>query len=73
VTYEEFRDSWAAHTVKQIELEIESWRRYMQKHRKAYAWHGAGMTAPGALADGDKLNALRDALEIAITRAESSR
>ena len=62
--YNKYRDHWAAKTVKQIEREIESMRRYMQKHNAAYEWHGKAMTAPGSLADGDKLSALREALEI---------
>jgi len=64
MTYEQFRDLWAGRTVKQIEREIESMRRYMQRHSAAYNWHGKNMTAPGALADGDKLMALREALSI---------
>lgn len=62
MTYEQFRDMWARKTVKQIEREIESMRRYMQRHNTAYEWHGKNMTPPGSLADGDKLSALRDAL-----------
>lgn len=62
--YDRYRDHWSAKTIKQIEREIESMRRYMQKHNSAYEWHGKAMTAPGSLADGDKLSALREALEI---------
>lgn len=62
--YDKYRDYWSARTVKQIEREIESMRRYMQRHNAAYVWHGNAMTAPGSLADGDKLSALREALEI---------
>lgn len=62
MTYEEYRDLWARKTVKQIEREIESMRRYMQRHNAAYNWHGKSMTPTGSLADGDRLNALREAL-----------
>ncbi len=62
--YDKYRDHWAKKAIKQIEREIESMRRYMQKHNSAYEWHGKAMTAPGSLADGDKLSALREALEI---------
>lgn len=68
LSYEEYRDLWAAKTVRQIEREIESWRKYMQRHTRAYAWHGSSMTPPGELSDGDKLCALRDALKIAQDR-----
>lgn len=64
MTYEQFRDMWATKTEKQIEREIESMRRYMQRHNAAYNWHWKNMTPPGSLADGDKLMALREALEI---------
>lgn len=64
MTYEQYRDLWAAKTIKQIEREIESMRAYMQRHTQAYAWHGKNMTPPGSLADGDRLMALREALAI---------
>lgn len=67
-TFDQYRDRMARKTVKQLEREIASWRSYMQKHSKAYAWHGAGMTPPGELSDGDRLMATRDALEIAMAR-----
>lgn len=64
MNYDAYRDLWAKKTAKQIEREIESMRRYMQKHNAAYNWHGGAMSAPGSLADGDRLSALRDALAI---------
>lgn len=67
-TYDEYRDHWAQKTIRQIKAEIESMRVYMQRHRKAYAWHGGDMQAPDELSDGTKLCALRDALEIATER-----
>lgn len=65
MTYEEFRDRWATMTVRQIEKEVASMRAYTNKHGKAYAWHGAGMTPPGHLGDGDKISALKEALKLA--------
>ena len=62
MTYDEYRDMWAKKTTKQIEREIESMRKYMQRHNAAYNWHGRSMTAPGSMADGDRLSALRAAL-----------
>ena len=62
MTFDEYRDMWAKKTAKTIEREIESMRRYMQRHNAAYNWHGRSMTAPGSLADGDRLSALREAL-----------
>jgi len=41
----------------------------MQRHNAAYNWHGKNMTAPGSLADGDKLSALREALTIKMGEA----
>lgn len=64
LSVDEYRDLWLRKTVKQIECEIESMRKYMQRHSQAYAWHGKNMTAPGSLADGDKLLALREALRL---------
>lgn len=69
MTYDEYRDMWAKKTAKQIEREIESMRRYMQRYNAAYNWHGKNMTAPGEMADGDRLNALREAL--ALKRGEA--
>ena len=62
MTAENFHTYWARKTVKQIEKEIQSWRKYMQKHSAAYAWHGKDITPPGELADGDKLCILREIL-----------
>lgn len=64
-TYDEYRDLWAARTVRQIEREIESWRKHMQRHARAYAWHGRDGHDPETLSDGTKLCALRDALKLA--------
>lgn len=68
-SYNEFRDHWAAKSIRQIEREIESWRKYMQRHGRAYAWHGGDGHDPDTLSDGTKLCALRDALKIAQERA----
>lgn len=64
MSIDEYRDMWLKKTAKQIEREIESLRKYMQRHNSAYAWHGNSMTPPGHMADGDRLLALREALRI---------
>lgn len=63
MTEEIYRAAWENKTAKQIEKEILSWRKYMDKHGAAYAWHGSGMTPPGSLADGDKISILKDILK----------
>lgn len=60
--YETFKATWRPKTVAQIERELASWRRRVAKHSAAYAWHGRGITPPHALADGDKITALRELL-----------
>lgn len=60
--YERYKSCWAKKTPKQVEREISSMRKYMAKHSRSYEWHGTNMTPPGSLADGDKLNALREIL-----------
>lgn len=59
---EKYRAIWSAKTVRQIEKEIESMRRYMQRNDRAYSWHGA-QHAPGEMSDGDRLVTLQCALE----------
>ena len=58
-----FRRVWEAKTKRQIQKEIQSMRKYFQKHNAAYNWHGSGMTTPGVLGDGDKLTILREISE----------
>jgi hypothetical protein len=62
--FDSMRDRWAQKSLAAIDKEIESMRRHVQRHSAAYAWHGKGVTPPGALADGDKISALREAREI---------
>ena len=62
MTEEIFRKCWESKTAKQIQKEIESWRKRIDKHGQAYAWHGAGMTPPNHLADGDKVMILKEIL-----------
>lgn len=57
-----FRKIWESKTVKQIQKELASWQKYMNKHGQAYAWHGAGMTPPNHLGDGDKVMILKEIL-----------
>lgn len=61
--YGAFQAYWRAKSTKQIERELASWRRRMDKYSSAYAWHGTGITPPGSLADGDKVSALRAILD----------
>ncbi len=64
---EKYGRYWSCKTDKQIENELASFRRYVDKHGQAYAWHGAGMTPSGCLADGDKIEILKNILK---SRAE---
>lgn len=57
-----FKKCWESKTTKQIQKEIESWRKRIDKHGQAYAWHGANMTPPNHLADGDKVMILKEIL-----------
>lgn len=56
-----YRAHWSAKTAQQVQRELDSMRRYVQRNSSSYAWHGAN-AAPGALTDGDKINTLRDIL-----------
>lgn len=56
---EDYKKYWDKKTDKQIEKEIISWRKYMDRYSSAYSWHGSSMTPPGELADGDKLCILK--------------
>lgn len=60
--YESYKEYWAKKTRKQVEKELASWEKYVNKHSLAYSWHGKAMTPPGALADGDKITALKEIL-----------
>lgn len=61
--YEKYKGAWSKKTTKQIEKELISMQKYVNKHSAAYAWHGKGITPPGNLADGDKITALKELLE----------
>ena len=56
------RSHWEKKTTRQIEKEIESWQKHFRKHDGAYHWHGASLTAPGELSDGDRVRILKDIL-----------
>lgn len=60
---DKYRAVWAKKTTKQIERELASMHRHVQRHSSAYAWHGTGITPPGSLADGDKIIILREILQ----------
>jgi len=55
-------DFWSNKTKSQLRKEIESWKRYFEKHGKAYGLHGGNMTPPNTLADGDKISILKEIL-----------
>lgn len=57
-----FRTIHERKTENQIKKEIVSLQKYMERHSRAYHWHGAGMTPPGCLADGDKMLILKEIL-----------
>jgi hypothetical protein len=59
--WEKYHATWSAKTRRQVEKEIESMQRYMQRNDRAYSWHGA-QHAPGEMSDGDRLVVLRDVL-----------
>ena len=52
---------WSTKTEKQVKKELVSMRKYVQKHSASYAWNNAG-TAPGTIADGDKILILEEIL-----------
>jgi hypothetical protein len=58
-----YHKRWLLKTDKQIEKEIISLRKYMDKHSQAYAWHGSDMTPPNCVADGDKMVILKNILQ----------
>lgn len=57
-----YRSIWEKKTTKQIQKEIESWHRYIDRYSQSYAWHGKDITPPGTLADGDKVLILKEIL-----------
>lgn len=65
--FEAYKDRWRSRTRRQVEKEIESWRKYFQKHDSSYALHGdrftGSVTPPNELPEGMKLMALREVLE----------
>lgn len=60
---DKYRAHWAAKTHKQVQKELDAMRKYVQRHSRSYAWHGRNSLAPGSLADGDKINILREILQ----------
>jgi len=57
-----YRLYWEKKTASQIKKEIKSWEKYFNKHGQAYAFHGADITPPNTLADGDKVLILKEIL-----------
>ena len=60
--YESYKSHWSGKTTKQVQKELASWQKYVNKHSAAYSWHGKDITPPGKLADGDKITALKEIL-----------
>jgi len=58
-----YHDYWNARPTAQIKKELASWRKYIDSHSGAYDWHGKGITPSGCLADGDKVEILRNLLK----------
>ena len=65
-----YRAHWSAKTPKQVQRELDSMRRYVQRNSSSYAWHGANNAAPGSLTDGDKINILREILRDGTTEGK---
>lgn len=61
--YEKYKELWIKKTKRQVEKEIESMRKYIQKHASSYAFHG-NQTNPEEMTDGQRLSALKEVLEI---------
>ena len=60
-TWKRYLAAWNAKTTKQVEKELASMRKYMDRSSKHYALHGAN-TPPGGIADGDKVLILQEIL-----------
>jgi hypothetical protein len=63
MTFEDYKNTWAKKTKKQIEKELKSMQSYVQKHSAHYVWHGRFCTAPNSVSDGDKITALKELLK----------
>jgi hypothetical protein len=57
-----YRSFWEKKTYHQIQNEVDSMHKYMNKHNSAYHWHGANSTSPDEMADGDRMLVLRELL-----------
>lgn len=63
-----YREVWSRKTIKQIEKEIESFRRYFARHKDCF-FH---KSSPTSLSDGQQFNILRDVLEEKKSEANTS-
>jgi hypothetical protein len=61
-TKERYIEIWSNKTKGELKKEIISWKRYFEKHGKAYGFHGGNMTPPNTLSDGDKISILKEIL-----------
>ena len=59
--HSKYLEHWNAKTTKQIEKELASMRKYVQRNSKHYSFHGANVP-PGGIADGDKILILSEIL-----------
>lgn len=53
-----YRKQWEAKTKRQVEKELESYQRYLAKHRDTFF----KQSAPGELTDGDRVFILKEVL-----------
>lgn len=55
---EAYRGQWQAKTKRQVERELESYQRYLAKHRDTFF----KQSPPEELTDGDRIRILREVL-----------
>lgn len=53
-----YREIWSRKTIKQIEKELDSYRRYLARHKDCFFKE----CAPDSLSDGDRIVILKDLL-----------
>lgn len=57
---EAYRKQWEAKTKRQVEKELESYQRYLAKHRDTFF----KQSAPDELTDGDRVRVLKEIIEV---------
>jgi len=63
-----YREIWSRKTIKQIEKEIESFRRYFARHKDCF-FHEC---APDSLSDGNQMVILKDILAEKLNEANNN-